>query len=334
MPAPNQLDPRTVNEWCDAFGKLDCQAEHHRQPEDAWIAALARFSEMGEAIRRTAYKELIDAAARAFRWLCTFSEYIKPANCPDRQLFQMQDGLCDIVYFKYPDRCGHCLWVPCRCDPALMDSMPNKGSRYAELHRRWERGRRKYRGAIGLTILDWFDMYKEIYGGRIHMSPLTDIGFHFQEEAGEETSGILKLLQLSGLLERKLPGVDKDFLDEICSSVSTVTGLVQEYVDGDFPRDATTGKPEVSITNPDPRYIRARIVDAKMDMVVELADTFSWFCAILLKHEETLKQSELWKANDDFETILQITYGAKGNDLTCPECQGQGCGCLVSHPAS
>jgi hypothetical protein len=156
---------------------------------------------------------------------------------------------------------------------------------------------------------------------------LDAIGFHFLEEAGEEAVGIRKILQLRGILAKGNSLIDHNYIRKL----STVEGLVEEYVYGAFPREEKTGKPKIDLTSKEEEFIKARIVDAKMDLIIELSDTFSWFCAILIKLGMLLKESNLWSERYDIETYLNDEYGPEGEDLKCPVCRQNVCACLSFH---
>jgi hypothetical protein len=153
---------------------------------------------------------------------------------------------------------------------------------------------------------------------------LPSIGFHFLEEAGEEAQGVRKALQLRGAIGGRRSPIGEDYLTRL----STIEGLVNEYAQGDFPRQKETRKPLIDTTSADPAFLRARVVDTKMDIVIELADTFSWLCAVLLKVEGLLTESALWSEKYDIEHYLESHYGRNGKPLKCPACKRQLCRCM------
>lgn len=320
---PEELEPRTIEEWCTDLAGLYNRHDQHRTPVDVWIATMSYASVMGESIRRVHYGRLMEGAVHAFAWMCAF---VTRCNQGDDLVLKCDHSFCDMVYFKYPQKCGHCGENPCRCNPLEMEGRDDKPADYRKLYNTWRGGRGKSKDLIW-----WLDTFRSIYGGRIALMTLETIGFHFLEEASEEAFALRNLVQMRGVLEYGIDGIDEKFL----SSIGNIDTLVDEYElcldDPNVPKD-TDGKPEPSITSDDAPHVKARLVDAKMKQVIEFADTFSWFCAILIKLEELVKN--LGKDVDEFhvEAQLQKEYGPTGEPLKCPRCRQQECGCMFFFP--
>jgi hypothetical protein len=198
-----------------------------------------------------------------------------------------------------------------------MEEKKNKGARYWDLYNAGKDVTRNW------NLDQWLGMFREVYGGRIHLMTLESIGFHFLEEAGEESQSVRKLLQLEGVITQNVNGVDENFLKKL----TTIEGLVDEYCHGKIPRSAE-GKPALDLYSRESKHIKARVIDAKMDFVIELADTFSWFCSVLIKLQEVLENSKIWSDEFEIEKVLQREYGRKGKPLRCPRCKGIPCKCV------
>jgi hypothetical protein len=289
-------------------------------PEDLWVATMAHCSSMGEAIRRVNYRDLVKFAAHCFCWICSYVNCCRSAQADP--LFAWNEILCDIVYFKFPGVCGHCRENPCKCKSENMDAREDKSVGYGALLQKWE----VPSGRNDFTLSNWLQMFRDIFGGRIHMSMLESIGFHFLEEAGEEALAVRKLVQLRGVLGAGIEGVDEDFV----KSLRTVPGVVQAYMQVDIPKD-DKGKWLIDFKSRDPSQVKARLVDAKMGFVIELADTFSWFCAILIKLKQILDSSKLYVEDFDIEAYLQKEYSSSGKGLLCPTCKANPCACQFFH---
>ena len=309
---------RLVTEWCKDIEKLYAETDEKTSPEGLWIATMAHCSVMGEGIRRYNYSELIESAAHVFCWMCS---YVNLCNKTNDLLFRFENTLCEIVSLKFPRICGHCEKNECICNPEKMDEKKNKTAKYKFLLKEWKLVR-----AEKYTLPSWMEMFRRLYGGRLHMMTLESIGFHFLEEAGEEMFSVRQLLQLRGVANAGIEKFEESFLERITS----IEGLVKEYNlcinDPNLPKKSN-GKPDIDYTSEDIVYIKARIVSAKMDFVIELADTFSWFCGILIKVKNIAKCNNIDDGLFDIEKTLQNIYGKKGEKLKCSTCGETKCKC-------
>jgi hypothetical protein len=199
-----------------------------------------------------------------------------------------------------------------------MDSKKDKAADYIILLEKWK----DFRRTEGHTLREWLNMFRDIYGGRIHLLTLESMGFHFLEEAGEEAKAVRQLVQLRGVLDDGVKGLDKKFLEEI----SGIEKLTEEY--GKCEKDKE-GKPKIKMDSNALEHVKARIVKAKMDFVVELADTFSWFCSILIKILGIIEITGVNNPDDyDLDIFLKKEYEASPEGLKCPTCHGSPCKCM------
>lgn len=306
---------RLISDWTKNFASIYSRSDKGRGAEEFWIATMAHSSVIGESIRRVDYPQLMKAAAHTFCWMCCYVNY---CNTTDDLLFYCKHSLCDIVFFKFPNVCGHCREIPCKCDPFKMDSQKDKAADYMKLLERWK----DYRRTEGHRIKEWLNMFRDIYGGRIHLLTLESIGFHFLEEAGEEAKAVRQLVQMRGVLDGGIEGLDRSFLQEI----SGIEKLVEEYKKCE--RDEE-GKPKIKMDSNALEHVKTRIVKAKMDFFIELADTFSWFCAILIKMLGIIKNNRIGELDDyNLEVFLEKEYKASSEGLKCPTCDGRPCKCI------
>lgn len=307
---------RPMTEWMKIFSELYSKTDTERNPEQMWIAVMAHSSQIGESIRRFAFESLQRSAAHTFCWLCSF---INKCNALRDDVFAVDESLSGIVSLKYPCKCGHCKMSPCSCDPIRMDKEKDKSAAYAKLF-----GLRK-------NILASFEKYSidqskevfyEIYGGRLHIQTLESIGFHFLEEIGEAAVRVRQLSQLRKIAQEKETGIDLDFL----SKLSTVEGIVSEY-------SKSTIKPkDIDYASRDVAMLKARLVDAKMGLAIEIGDSFSWFCAILNKLDSISKaiydkpedHSEILRP---LEQVLKSEYLDEKGTPKCPSCLSNPCKC-------
>ncbi len=306
---------RLIIEWTEDFAVLYMNKDKYRSPEEIWISSMAYFSQIGESIRRIEYKGLIKAAAHAFCWMCTF---ISKLNTISDLLFKCENNFCEMIYLKYPQRCGLCTRDKCVCDPFKMDAKPNKAAKYIELYNEYW----KVVQGVKFDIPGLVQMFKSIYGTRIYFQTLENLCFHLLEEAGEEAQAIRELIQLRGIATYNINGVDENFLRK----TTTIPGLVKEYEICMKKFDYDYNK--IDFTSNDTDHIKARIVKGKIDLIVEFADTFSWFCALLIKLQFMASNLGVTENPYDLEKFLQIEYGPTGEKLKCPSCKSQECKCL------
>ena len=322
-------DARLITEWSAEFENLYIEKDLQRKPEELWVATMGHCSDMGEAIRRTHYKELLKAAAHVFCWMCSYVNRCKRASRDP--IFKIGAHLSEIVGFKYPQRCGHCEQTECVCRHVELDKKKDKAAKYKDLLEVW-----RDQKFDGYNINRWLKMFWKIYSGQIHLLTMESIGFHFLEEAGEAAKANRKLLQLRGLIGEGIDGVDEKLFEKI----TTIEGVVDEYYESASKLKDAEGVKDKSIdssvdfeklidyASKDPLQIKARVVDAKMGQFIELADTFSWYCAVLIKLNEILSNAGVDTKEYNIEGVLQTEYGEKGMVLKCPTCNKTKCECL------
>jgi len=190
-----------------------------------------------------------------------------------------------------------------------MDKASEKAARYEKLFK--ERQKINF---TTFTISQWQETFKNIYGGRVHISTLETLGFHFLEEAGEMALAVRNLSQLKNIVAEKIPGIDLALLHEL----SAVEGIVKNYVE-------YCGI-EIDHNSKDPKMLKARIVDAKMSMVIEIADTFSWFCSVLNKLNSISEENGM--SLPSLEDGLNQEYFDKDGNIVCPACKNKNCSCV------
>ena len=323
-----KADCRKITDWTGGFVKLYHEPDSNRRPEEFWNATMAHVSSIGEAIRRTHYKELIKSAAHAFCWMCSYVDFCN--NTEDHPLFKFENSLSEIVGLKFPGICGHCMEKHCSCKPVQMDEQQDKSAKYHELLKEWKK--RKHND---YTMDTWLDDFWTIFSGQIHLQVIESIGFHLLEEAGGEARAVRELVQFSGILDANIEGIDENYL----LSISKVDGVVNEYSKyiNIFKKKfkVSTDKEvikKIDLTSNDPGLIKLRLIRSKMGFVIELADTFSWYCAVLLKLQEIIKDEdlddELLKTFHIEESLKKVYKSASAKEpLKCYACGKDKCKC-------
>jgi len=312
-----QESHKSIKKWMEVFSELYSQADSKRTPEQMWIAVMAHTSSIGESIRRVAFESLLNSAAHTFCWLCSF---VNKCNTLQDDIFSIKESLCGIVSLKYPGVCGHCKQKPCQCDPVRMDREVDKSASYKDLLGRRERTLASFEG---YSIEDCRKVFDEIYGGRTHIQTLENIGFHFLEEIGEAALCIRKLSQLRTITDDGSTGIDLAFIRQL----STVRGIVDNYAEHrKLPK-------EIDYASKDPVMLRARVAEAKMGLVVEIGDSFSWFCAILNKLDSISKSIFDYPDKHPhilrpLEQVLNDVYFDSAGNARCPSCKSKHCKCV------
>lgn len=306
----------SINDWAKIFSELYGKADFERTPEQMWIAVMAHTSQIGESIRRFAFEDLLKSAAHTFCWLCSF---VNKCNVLRDDVFSINETLPGIVSLKYPGACGHCQKTPCSCDPVRMDREADKSAAYKKLF-----GLRKNILASfeGYSIDQSKEVFYQIYGGMTHIQTLETIGFHFLEEVGEAAVCVRQLSQLRKITEENISEIDLDFLKQL----SNMEGIVDN-----FSKYGKKSK-EIDYASTEAGMLRARLVNAKMGLVIEIGDSFSWFCAILNKldfiahsiYNEPEKHKEILKP---FEKALRDEYFDASGNAICPSCKSNPCKC-------
>ncbi len=303
--------PVTIADWMKVFHKLYGKVDAERSPVEMWVAATAHFTKIGEAIRRMHFAELMKAATHAFCWMCSFVLACQRAK---ETVFSLEESFSAIVACKYPLVCGHCKEAYCHCNPELMDRMSDKAAKYQDLFKL----RSRLSGAPDTYgVSDWLEVFNNMYGQNIHNLTLESIGFHFIEEAGEELTAIRGLKQLEHAPSH-IKEIDTAFLKEL-ATVEGILRLYRKYIDE---------KPESY--KRDPESIKNRLVRAKVDMFVEFADTFSWFCSILNKVNSialNCKDDKCSFTQHPFREKLLQEYLPEGSPR-CPSCDECPCKCV------
>jgi hypothetical protein len=313
-----------IKDWQKVFYELYSQADSNRTPEQMWIAVTAHTSSIGENIRKVAFEKLLNSAAHTFCWLCSFVNKCNGLKKDD--IFSISESLCGIVSLKYPNKCGHCGQLPCNCDPEKMEGEEDKLARYRELLDCRNRDLKSYEE---YSIEDYRKMFFGIYRGRLHIQTLENIGFHFLEEIGEAAVSVRQLSQLRKIADDDRTGIDSAFL----KGLTTADGIVQNHTK--YHKDPK----KIKYASKKPEMLKARVVNAKMDLVAEIADSFSWFCAILNKLDRISKsiydKPEEHDTLKPLEKVLNDVYidPATGK-ARCPSCQKNPCKCAFYNIAT
>lgn len=326
-----------IENWAKKLGGLYINADSDRRPEECWNAVMAHISGIGESIRKTDYPELMANAARAFTWIVAYVH--KCNNLPAEDPFCIKNGFTEIIGLKYPHCCGHCTHKPCDCDAKKMDATQDKEAKTIKLFKEWK----QIIQGNKWKMKDWLNTFMEVYSQNNHVQSLESIGFHLLEEAGEEAKAVRKLVQL-----RDSEGGIKDITGtDIFTSTTDIIELVPEYhkrlsyLKKLYHEDSVKGAiSAIEYTKTDSELLISRYILVKMEVITELADTFSWFCGVLLKVKNimnnTIDEMKLPKAQKkqlqkqyDLEECVKELFGYANQKLPllCYQCKKSICEC-------
>lgn len=311
-PEKTAAEDMPITDWMEKFRQIYENVDSKRTPVQMWVAATSHFTTMGEAIRCMNFTNLMKSAAHAFCWMCSF---ILACQREKGTVFSLDESFSDIVTCKYPLVCGYCREATCHCDAESMERMANKPVHYKDL---LEKRRRLNDAPDRYSVPEWRKIFKGIYGQRVHMLTLESLGFHFLEEAGEELTAVRGLMQLAKVLQRHLEGIDEELLAEL-ATFERIVPLYDKYWNH-----------TIEMKSEDPEAIKVRLVRAKVDMFIEFADTFSWFCSILNKLKSIAENCEDGKCRftqQAFQDRLIQEYLPDGKPR-CPTCKECPCGCV------
>ena len=302
-----------------------------RRPEEFWNATMAHLSGVGEAIRKTHYPELLEKSAHAFCWICSFVRRLNDMVDP---MFSLDASLSDIVGFKYPKVCGHCFEPRCECLSIEREKSIKKTFNYEKLLQEYSAIKSEL---VAYDLQSWQEHFLKIYSNNIHLQTMESIGFHLLEEAGETAKAIRLLIQFRGIKNKKLQGID----DKFFKSTNSLNNLVGQYYSSLNELKNAFGKSnfedELSkSSNKNPIVLKTKYIKAKLDLVCEIADTFSWFCNVLLKLNEIThnlcdgcENYNSWNLED----ILIRVYKADdiSRPIVCYACKRSKCKCTFFH---
>ena len=300
---------KPITDWMQVFSKLYSTPDAGRTPEQIWVAVMAHASAMGECVRRYAFRELLGKAAHEFCWLCSF---VNRCNELSDDIFSLSASLSGIVSLKYPLVCGRCESKPCGCHSAEEDEKPDKSARYERLLQT----RKDILASVEAYCIEQWkrNLSRGVFASQVHISSIETIAFHFLEEVGEGATAVRKLGQLRAVADAGVEGVDRGFLRQL----TTVSGIVENF--------STYKVEDIEYDSMEPSMIKWRIVEAKLGLVAELGDMFSWFCSLLHKLDYLTSQSS-FDALSLEKTLANEYYNEEGN-IWCPTCKENPCECV------
>ena len=305
-------DERTIAQWMELFNDIYRKPNGQRTPNEIWLGVMLHCSAIGEGIRKADYGTVMKEAAHAFEWMCAF---VKAVNrVPKEDTFALRQSLSEIVALKYPNKCGHCREAHCMCKSYLMEQRNDKSVRYDLLLDDWRAMK-----TVDFTVSRWQRVFDEIYRHNIHLLPPESIAFHLLEEVGEAASAVRRLTELRGVVEKKLvePGFVKD--------LSSIEKMVLLSCENGY-REVIYEEASIDCASQDEADLRKRLLDSKIHLVSEFADTFAWLCSTLNKLAHIAKLNGM--SLDTLDSAIKTEYYNGEPNPTCPTCREESCSCF------
>jgi len=359
---------RTLEDWVII---LYCIYKDHNitcGPFDLWLQVVNDASQLGETIRReiirTKFPSEVNIYTQLARLFCRISAFIGRYvydphsignNDPIGKLLT-KNPLDDYIsgeekyekwlLLKYPGACPTCGNRPCIC-AAYRNIMENReNSEYDVFWRKNKSNflteKQKYHWTedgfsqntvkmYAANIDSWVDMFSEIYAsGHIEVS-LESVGFHFLEEVGEVSDGILcfdelyKYKKKLGIYSEKRINLHKIVISR-AQQDPKFSKFLKEY-QNDYISDKAHNLSEIALNFL--LYINMTHVKE------ELVDVFSWMCAILNKIKATSRHWNPQGRSQSLSDALHQRYQLNDGSVGCSYCNNAICSskCLISSTA-
>ncbi len=141
-------------------------------------------------------------------------------------------------------------------------------------------------------------MFQTIFGDTIKGLTIEHVAFHFMEEVGEVATAVRRLYEEAGKFQSEMKKLD---------SIETAVKAYTQSADNQELRE---------------------VINLKLSLAVEIADSYSWWSAIYIKAEQIFKESQsslIRGENTNF--IFQRVYKTRRGKLVCPNCNNTKCVC-------
>jgi NTP pyrophosphatase (non-canonical NTP hydrolase) len=333
----------------------------HSTPHELWLQVVNDASQLAETIRRQIIRtkrttdfNVYTQIARLFCRLSAFigSHLYEPSRTHNPIASLMQKPPLDDfisgperyekwILWKYPNACPTCGNCPCVCAAyrRIMEDRNNSGydafwkqhaADFATLKERYRSANGEVNQEVKTlyegSLDDWVEMFHKIYGsGHIEMS-LESIAFHFLEEIGEVSDGLLCLDELFRYRgTRQDHPVDARSLHDRVIQRAGEDPAHRRFSD-EYQAASERWHEDKS------EFAFSRLVDINVSLMKEeLADVFSWMCALLNKIDAAAKYWNPEGASHRLADELHDRYSTGPGDTGCSYCGRAICArdCLV-----
>lgn len=353
---------RTIEDWVIILYSIYRRHNRTCGPYDLWLQVVNDASQLAETIRREIIRTRFPSEGSIYtqlaRLFCRISAFVGRYTYDFQSVGQddsigtnlLERSLGDYIggresyekwiLLKYPYSCPTCGSCPCICASYRNIMEDRDNDMYDEF---WTQNREEFmkqkheyrlRGnelsprvtkMYDSSIDDWVNMFHVIYSSSHIEVSLESIGFHFLEEIGEVSDGILCLDELlkykkgRGVYENKTTDLNQKVLDKAAQDPKYIKFL-DEY------RTIMRKKQKSS------EITREYLLQINMTLIKEeLADVFSWMCAILNKVRAASKHWNPRGKSDSLSDALHERYRLKDGSVGCSYCAEAICAsdCLI-----
>lgn len=356
---------RTIEDWFVILYVIYQKHNRTCSPYDLWLQVVNDASQLGETIRReiirTKFSKEMNVYTQLARLLGRISAFIG-RYVYDLQSIKNNDPIGTLMVdqpfddyiggperfekwllLKYPDCCPTCGNRPCICAAyrSIMEDRNNKKydefwkthkAQFMELRKRFSASTdgklsQATKVMYDSSIENWIGMFRGIYAsGHIEVS-LESVGFHFLEEVGEVSDGLLCLEELHKY--KNQIGVYKAGSVELHKIIEEKAGKDEQYEKfwEEYLSQCKGEKGDVSHDK-----LLKYLLKINMTLIKEeLADVFSWMCAILNKIEALSKNWSPDMRPRSLSEALHAHYRLSEGKVGCSYCSDTICAdhCII-----
>lgn len=212
---------RSLDDYVQNVKAIWSARDAERGTLDVWLHVINHASKLGEAARKHDHAEIREHLAHFLMWFLTFvgkleTNSVRFHNPEDRLMVIENATLDDIAWEKYPGICPFCFFKlpeasresmtsrsPCTC---ILD-LPGVEERTKGLTEKQKEAReRQLRAELTdyalnpenvknkpKSIVDWDEMFEQIFGKKLLVLQFESIVFHLLEEIGEISDSLARL---------------------------------------------------------------------------------------------------------------------------------------------
>jgi NTP pyrophosphatase (non-canonical NTP hydrolase) len=177
----------TISDWLEEFNEIYGNINSKRNSSLVWTGVVRHVSKVAEEVRKEDFGGVQKEIAYTFCWYLGFLNWCNKNNeNENNKKFRTINDLADIIWYKYPYVCPVCGEKPCNCQRWSVDNLNSEERKAKEDSiaetidkARW------YIPKTPSSIIQWKDMFRDIYSNSVFSSSMGEICFHLLEEIGE-----------------------------------------------------------------------------------------------------------------------------------------------------
>jgi len=328
----------SLQNWSKKFSEIYARNDDNLTYSQHWMQVVRHTSRMSEDIRQSWYKHSMVSLVMAFVWILSFTERVardlEVTDVGKAISTDMGSTYVEWVLNKYPLVCALCGNKPCTCSSNrhIIERRKEKMKvEFEEFKKNAEERIQQAKKRIvpqmdnlsKMSLNEFLEEFGEIYKGTVYGSRVEDICFHLQEEVGEVTEAIWGIESSVG---PHTPETWKQWFEK---------HKKESWNLGNIRAVGANGVPQIieEIQSKGKRVDLTAYGGFCREMINELADIFSWVCAMLIKIRFLL--------DDEFQIVDIWTgqiftdrsyYTSTSRKTHCPHCLQHECttGCIQS----